>query len=56
MIKVNNLPAYAMDNEYIVVHKSDGEYWFYGAFHKLDKANEVANMVHGEVLATSEVL
>lgn len=30
--KVNNLPAYYKDHEYVVITIVDGEYWFYGAY------------------------
>lgn len=30
--KVNNVPAYAKDHEYVVINFVSGEYWFYGAY------------------------
>lgn len=50
MITINNMPAYANNYEFIVASLVDGELWFYGAYHKEDKAIIVANRIDGVLI------
>ena len=50
MIKVNNLPEYAKNYNWLVCRVVDGELWFWGAFKDHDKAFEVAMDVGGVVV------
>lgn len=47
---INNLPTYANEYKYIVARRVDGELWFWGAWNDLNKANEVALEIGGEVV------
>jgi hypothetical protein len=49
-MKINNMPEYAKDYKFIVAHFCDGAYWFFGAFNDENKADEVANMIHGYII------
>lgn len=50
MTKINNVPDYAKDMEFIVVREIDGEYWFYGGYNRdAEKAYRVAEQVDGIV-------
>ena len=50
MIKVNNLPEYAKNYNWLVCRVVNGELWFWGAFNDHDKAREIAIDVNGTVL------
>jgi len=45
--KVNNVPAYAMNYEYIVARECDDAMWFWGAYHTMKEADRVAQEVRG---------
>lgn len=47
---INNMPSYANEYTYIVACEDCGEYWFYGAYDNLAKAEMVANDCEGVVL------
>lgn len=42
-IKVNNVPEYASEYDYIVCTLVDGELWFYGAYDDFARANMAAH-------------
>ncbi len=42
-MKVNNIPAYAKDYNYIVARNVDGELWFWGAYHDYGTAVDIVN-------------
>ena len=46
-MKINNIPEYAKNREYIVCRYVDDELWFYGAYESQERAEEVAEMVDG---------
>lgn len=48
-MKINNVPTYANEYNYIVAERIDGELWFWGAWNDGNKANEVALEINGEV-------
>lgn len=50
MPKVNNVPRYASEHNYIVARNVDGELWFWGAYDRLERARATARDVNGEVL------
>jgi len=50
MIKVNNLPEYAKNYNWLVCRVVDGELWFWGAFKDEGKAFEIATNMNGVVL------
>lgn len=51
MTKINNLPDYAKNMEFIVVREVEGEYWFYGGYDRnAEKAYRVANQIDGIVV------
>ena len=52
-MKVNNLPAYAYDHQYIVARECDDEFWFWGAWDDLQAAQEVATEISGTVIETA---
>ena len=49
-IKINNMPEYANDSEFVVVRNVNDELWFYGAYSDGSKANKVAREVRGLVV------
>ena len=49
-VKINNLPDYAINHDYIVVRAVNGELWFYGAYDTEERAYEVAEIEDGAVL------
>jgi len=49
MIKVNNEPNNLNNYKYEVVFRSNGEYWFWGAFNDRARANQAAIEEGGEV-------
>lgn len=51
---INNMPSYANEYTYIVACEDCGEYWFYGAYNDLAKAEMVANDCEGVVLNNLE--
>ena len=50
MVKVNNLPEYAKNYNWLVCRVVDGALWFWGAFNDHDKAFETAMDVGGVVV------
>jgi len=54
-VEIKNYSDYADNYQYIVVRLVDGEFWFYGAFDKLDFAKKVAlELGNGAVLENHE--
>lgn len=49
-VKINNLPNYANDYEFIVARKSGGEYWFWGAYSDVTRAERAAMEIGGAVI------
>lgn len=39
-VKINNMPDYANESNYVVATLVDGELWFWGAYDDYDKAQE----------------
>lgn len=55
MIKINRLPAYALDCRYIVACRVDGALWFHGAWDDREGAMAAALLIGGEVFAREQV-
>lgn len=55
MIKINRLPAYAMDCEYIVACRVNDALWFHGAWNDREGAMSAALLVNGEVFTRQQV-
>lgn len=55
MIKINRLPAYALDCEYIVACRVNGALWFHGAWNDREGAMSAALLVNGEVFTRQQV-
>ena len=55
MITINNLPAYALDHEFIVARYADGAWWFFGAWDNKSDANRVAWYEDCEVFHIDEI-
>ena len=55
-MKINNLPEYARDYNWIVARIVDGEAWFYGAYNDEGKAFAVGTEVNGVVVSTTQVM
>lgn len=53
-MKINNLPKYAENYNFIVARRVEGELWFYGGYADVDKAISVADQIGGEVIPTKE--
>lgn len=50
-MKINNLPDYAKNMEFIVVRKCDNELWFWGGFDRdVETAYRVAKEIDGIVV------
>ena len=50
-MKINNLPNYAKNMEFIVVREYDGEYWFWGGYDKdANRAYQAAEEIGGIVV------
>lgn len=47
-VEINNYPEYADEYNYIVARECDGEWWFYGAYDRIN-ADRVARQVDGKV-------
>ena len=54
-VKVNNVPNYAKNSNYLVVRKYDGEYWFWGAWEDKESAYKIANAIGGYVVENEGV-
>lgn len=50
MLRINNLPDRCKNKKYIVCDKVNNEYWYYGAFDELKRAQEVAKFIDGEII------
>lgn len=49
-MEIQNLPEYAKNYKYIVVSNFLGnEYWFYGAYNDIEKAQRIAQEINGLV-------
>lgn len=55
MPKINNIPDYAKEYDFIVARECDGEFWFYGAYETVNRAMEVAIAVDGHVINTPQL-
>lgn len=55
-MKINCLPEYARNYNWIVARVVDGEAWFYGAYNDEDKAFAVGTEVNGVVVSTALVM
>lgn len=55
-VNVNNVPAYAYEQNYIVAREIDGELWFWGAWLNADIAERAAGVVNGIMIAIEEVM
>lgn len=56
-MRVQNIPSYAYEDEYVVCRQSDtGEWWFYGSYSDLKFAIKVSVEVNGEVFKTAELI
>lgn len=54
-MKINNIPEYAKNREYIVCRYVDDELWFWGAYDDNEKADTVALEIDGLVVLTRSV-
>lgn len=55
-MKINNLPNYAKNMEFIVVREYDGEYWFWGGYDKdANRAYQAAKEIGGIVVHNARV-
>lgn len=54
-MRVNNLPEYASEYEFTVCRMVDDEFWFYGAYHDLERAGVVALEIGGVVFRTEQI-
>lgn len=52
---INNLPAYALFYNYIVVSCVNNEFWFYGSFNDHEQAMRIANEINGRVIYKCEI-
>ena len=50
MNRVQNLPEYANEYQYIVASRIDGDLWFWGAWNNMKKAINAAEEIGGEVI------
>ena len=55
MLKVNNLPEYAKNYNWLACNTVDDELWFYGAYNDHDKAFDVAISIGGVVVLSTSV-
>lgn len=50
-MKINNLPDYAKNMEFVVVREYNNEYWFWGGYDRdAEKAYKVAKEIEGIVV------
>lgn len=49
MPNVKNMPEYAKNHKYIVVREVEREFWFYGAYDAIDKAERIAEAIDGYI-------
>lgn len=49
MPRINNLPDYALQEEFIVARECDCELWFFGAYENAATAYRVADEIRGMV-------
>lgn len=54
-MKINNIPEWAKNKDYIVFRMVDGEAWFYDAWKDYKSALEVALEVGGQIVPIEEV-
>lgn len=49
-VKINNMPDYAAEKQYVVATLVDGELWFFGAYDDYDKAQYAVQETDGRLL------
>ena len=55
MLKVNNVSENAHKYPWMVIRLVDGEWWYYGAWIKVEEAAKVAALVGGAVVPSGVV-
>ena len=55
-MRVENVPAYAYTDKYIVARECDNELWFWGSFEDLRTACKVAQEISGQVIETASLI
>lgn len=56
MLKVNNLPKYALDYKFVVCRVCNEEPWFWGAYNDEKTAFKVSTDINGIVVASSLII
>ena len=47
MVQINNMPDIAWNRKYIVCRQMNNEYWYYGSYDDIERANYAAKEVDG---------
>ena len=54
MYNVNNVSKDYANHKYVVVRECDKEYWYYGSYDTLERAQEVCKMLGNGLVVESE--
>ena len=57
MYSVNNVSKGYSKNEFSVIRFEDNEYWYYGSYDSLERAQEVSNTLgNGQVVKSADIV